>query len=77
MALLYFTNITTLAAMADALDSVSHDQWTRMLQGAWSGPILLNLAFRAWLTVAGGSLLVDDTVIDTPYARLLGEAAWV
>ena len=77
MALLYFTNITTCSAMADALDSASHDQLTRMLQGAWSGHILLNLALRALFTVAGGYLLVDDTVIEKPYARLLGEAGWV
>jgi putative transposase len=75
-ALLYFTNITTCSAMADALDSVSHDQLTRMLQGAWSGHILLNLALRALFTVAGGYLLVDDTVVEKPYARWLGEAAW-
>src|SRR5215831_11583457 len=77
MALLYFTNITTCSAMADALDSVSHDQLTRMLQGTWSGHILLNLALRALFTVADGYLLVDDTVVEKPYARLLGEAAWV
>jgi putative transposase len=76
-ALLYFTNITTCSAMADALDSVSHDQLTRMLQGAWSGHILLNLALRALFTVVGGYLLVEDTVVEKPYARLLGEAAWV
>jgi hypothetical protein len=76
-ALLYFTNITTCSAMADALDSVSHDRLTRLLQGAWSGHILLNLALRALFTVAGGYLLVDDTVVEKPYARLLGEAAWV
>jgi DDE family transposase len=28
-------------------------------------------------TVAGGYLLVEDTVVEKPYARLLGEAAWV
>ncbi len=38
------TTITTCSALADALDRASHDQLTRMLQGAWSGPILLNLA---------------------------------
>ena len=76
-ALLYFTNITTCSAMADALDRVSHDQLTRMLQGAWSGHILLNLALRALFTVVGGYLLVDDTVVEKPYARLRGEAAWV
>jgi hypothetical protein len=44
MALLYFTNITTCVALADAFDSASHDQLTRMLQGAWSGQTLFNLA---------------------------------
>jgi putative transposase len=28
-------------------------------------------------TVAGGYLLVEDTVVEKPYARLRGEAAWV
>ena len=42
-ALLYFTNITTCSAIADALDSASHDRLTRMLQGTWSGHTLLNL----------------------------------
>jgi hypothetical protein len=77
MALLYFTNIATCSAMAGAFDSVSHDQLTRMLQRPWSGHILLNLALRALFTVAGGVLIVDDTVVEKPYARLLGEAAWV
>jgi putative transposase len=77
MALLYFTNITTCSAMSDAFDSVSHDQLTRMLQGTWSGHILLNLTLRLLFTVAGGYLILDDTVVEKPYARLLGEAAWV
>ena len=77
MALLYFTKLTTCSAIAGAFDSVSHDRLTRMLQGTWSGHILLNLALRALFTVAGGYLIVDDTVIEKPYAQLLGEAAWV
>jgi hypothetical protein len=28
-------------------------------------------------TVAGGYLIRDDTVVEKPYARWLGEAAWV
>jgi hypothetical protein len=36
-ALLYSTNITTCSAIADALDSASHDQLTRMLQGSLVG----------------------------------------
>ncbi len=77
MALLYFTKVTTCSAISDAFDSVSHDQLTRMLQGTWSGHTLLNLALRALFTVAGGYLIVDDTVVAKPAARLLGEAAWV
>jgi hypothetical protein len=77
MALLYLTNVTTCAAIADAFDSVSHARLTRRLQGTWSGPTLLHLALRLLFTVAGGYLIVDDTVVATPYARLLGEAAWV
>ena len=77
MALLYLTNMTTCAAIADAFDSVSHDRLTRMLQGTWSGHRLLDLALRALFPVAGGYLSVDDPVVAKPYARLLGEAAWV
>lgn len=77
MALLYFTKVTTCSAIADAFDSVSHDRLTRMLQGTWSGHILLDLALRTLFTVAGGYLIVDDTVVAKPYARFLGEAAWV
>jgi putative transposase len=77
MALLYFTKITPCSAIADVFDSASHDRLTRMLQGTWSGHTLLNLALGALFTVAGGYLIVDDTVIEKPYARLLGEAAWV
>ena len=75
MALLYLTNLTTCSAISDALDSVSHDRLTRMLQGTWSGHTLLDLALRTLFTVAGGYLIVDDTVVAKPYARLLGEAA--
>src|SRR5262245_3275069 len=77
IALRYFPHMTTCSAIADALDSVSHDRLTRMLQGSWSGHRLLDLALRTLFTVAGGSLIVDDTVVAKPYARLLGEAAWV
>jgi len=77
MALLHFTNMTTCSTIADAFDSMSHDRLTRMLQGTWSGHTLLHLALRTLFSVAGGYLIVDDTVVAKPYARLLGEAAWV
>jgi putative transposase len=47
-----------------------------MLQGTWSGHTLFDLALRAVFSVAGGYLILDDTVVEKPYARLLGEAAW-
>jgi hypothetical protein len=76
MGLLYFTNITTCSAIADAFDSASHDRVTRMLHGPWSGQTLLDLALRMLFAVAGGYLIVDDTVVEKPYARFLSEAAW-
>lgn len=54
MALLYFTKVTSCAAIADAFDSVSHDRLTRMLNGSWSGQTLLPLALRPLFTVVGG-----------------------
>lgn len=77
MALLYFTNLTTCSAIADAFDSASHDRLTRMLHGSWSGHTLLDLALRTLFAVAGGYLIIDDTVVDKPYAQRLDEAAWV
>lgn len=77
MALLYFTRVSTCTAIAEAFAEVSHDRLTRMLQGNWSGHTLLDLALRTLFTVAGGYLIVDDTVVEKPYARRLGEAAWV
>lgn len=32
---------------------------------------------RALFTIVGGYLILDDTVVEKPYARFLGEAAWV
>jgi hypothetical protein len=66
MAVLYCTNLTTCSAMADAFDSVSHDQLTRLLHGTWSGHTLLHLALRVLFPVAGGYLIVDDTVSEKP-----------
>jgi hypothetical protein len=54
MALRYFTSFTTGSAISDAFDSASHAQGTRLLQGTWSGPTLLNVAFRLLFTVTGG-----------------------
>ena len=75
MALLYFTKVSTCSAIADAFDSASHDCLTRMLHRDWSGQTLFDLALRVLFAVAGGWLILDDTVIEKPYARLVGEGA--
>ena len=74
MALLYFTRLSTCSTIAEVMASASHDCLTRMLNGRWSGQILLDIALRTLFTVAGGYLILDDTVVAKPYARLLGEA---
>jgi putative transposase len=76
-ALLYFAEVSTCFAIAQALETPSHDRLTRMLKGQWSGQILLELALRALFTVVGGDLIVDDTIVEKPHAALLAEAAWV
>jgi hypothetical protein len=48
-----------------------------MLKGDWSGHTRLHLALRILFTIAGGYLIIDDTVAEKPYARLWGEAAGV
>ena len=54
MALLYFTNITTRPAMADAFTARLMISCPVRLQGSWSGQTLLHLALRALFAVAGG-----------------------
>jgi putative transposase len=77
MALLYFTRVSTCSTIAEAMAEASHDRLTRMLNGNWSGQILLDSALRILFIVAGGYLIVDDTVVEKPYAQHLGEAAWI
>jgi hypothetical protein len=62
-ALLYFAEVSTCVAIAQALEMTSHDRLTRMLWGQWSGQTLLDLALRALFTVVGGDLIVDDTIV--------------
>ena len=45
-ALLYDRTSASCVALAEALQTVSQDRWTRMLQGDWSGHTRLALAFR-------------------------------
>ena len=64
-------------ALAEALATVSHDRWTRRLQGDWSGQTLLELAVRTLLTWERGDLIIDDTVMPKPFATVIEGLAWV
>ena len=65
------------SSIAEVFAKASHDCLTRMLNGNWSGQTLLDVALRVLFKVVGGYLIVEDTVVEKPYAQLLNEAGWV
>jgi hypothetical protein len=46
IALLYYRTSASCVALAEALETVSHDRLTRLLQSDWSGQRLLDLTFH-------------------------------
>jgi Transposase DDE domain len=64
-------------ALAEGLQTVSHDGLTRLLQADWSGPTLLELAWRTLFACERGALLVDDTVLPKPFATAIEGLAWL
>ena len=76
-ALLYDGTSTSCVALAEALQTVSHDRLTRMLQADWSGQTLLELAVRTLFVWERGYLILDDTVIPKPFATAIESLAWV
>jgi putative transposase len=63
--------------MGEALQTVSHDRLTRMLQADWSGQTLLERACRMLVVWERGYLILDDTVIPKPFATAMESLAWV
>ena len=76
-ALLYYRTSSSCVALAEVLETVSHDRLTRMLQGNWSGQRLLEYALRTLFTWERGVLILDDTVIPKPFATAIEGLAWV
>ena len=76
-ALLYYRTSSSCVALAEALQSVSHDRLTRMLRGDWSGQRLLECALRTLFTWERGALILDATVIPKPFATAIEGLAWV
>jgi len=63
-------------ALAEALETISHDRLTRLLQGDWSGHRRLALAWRTRFVWERGSLIIDDMVIPKPCAAAIEGLAW-
>jgi putative transposase len=76
-ALLYYRTSATCVALAEALQTVSHDRLTRMLQADWSGQRLLESACRTLFVWERGYLIIDDTVVPKPFATAMAGLAWV
>jgi hypothetical protein len=62
-------------ALAEALETVSHDRLTRMLSADWSGQRLLVSAVRTLFIWERGDLIRDDTVIPKPLATTIESLA--
>ena len=76
-ALLYYRTSGSCVALAEALETVSHDRLTRMLQSDWSEQTLLELACRTLLSWQRGFLIIDDTVLPKPFAAAIEGLVWV
>jgi Transposase DDE domain len=63
--------------LAEALETVSHDRLTRLLQADWSGHTLLEFAVRPLFVWERGYLILDDTVLPKPFATAIEGLAWV
>src|SRR5215510_3417489 len=76
-ALLYYRTSVSCVALAEALETVSHDGLTRLLQADWSGQTLLELAWRTLFACERGYLIIDDTVLAKPFATAIEGLAWL
>jgi putative transposase len=76
-AVLYDRTSATCVALAEAVQTVSHDRLTRMLQSEWSGHTLLDVVCRTLFVWNRGFLSIDDTVLPKPFATAIENLAWV
>jgi DDE superfamily endonuclease len=76
-ALLYYRTSVSCVALAEALQTASHDRLPRLLQATWSGPTRLELAVRTLFVWERGDLIIDDTVLPKPFATAIEGLAWV
>jgi hypothetical protein len=65
-ALPYYRTSASCMALTEGLQTVSHDGLTGLLQAAWSGQTLLDLAWRTRFVCERGDLILADTVLPKP-----------
>ena len=76
-ALLYSGTSSRCVALAEGLQTGSHDRLTRRLRADWSGQTRLELAVRTSFVRERGYLLLDDTGLLNPFATVMERLAWV
>jgi hypothetical protein len=76
-ALLDYRTSVSCVALAEALETVSHDRLTRLLQGNWSRHTLLDRAIRTLFVWDRGYLMIDDTILAKTFATAIEGPAWV
>ena len=76
-ALMYYRTSASCVALAEGLQTVSHDGLTRLLQANGSGHTLLELAWRTLFACERGYLIGDDTVLPKPFATAIEGLAWL
>ena len=77
IALLSDQTSATCVALAEALETVSHDRLPRLLRAYGSGPTLLEHVCRTLFVWEEGNLIFDDTVIPKPVATAMDGRVWV
>ena len=76
IAIIYRDTKASCVALSEWYEGVSHDQFTRLLSSAQSWPTLLWRVFASRLIGEGGSLIVDDTVLEKFGSKVFG-VYWV
>jgi len=75
--LLYYSTSGGCVMLAEALETVSQDRLTRLLQATWSGQTPLELSFRTLFVLKRSYLILDDEVIPKPFAKVMEGLPWV
>jgi putative transposase len=76
-ALRYDRPSATCVALAEAVQTASHDRLTRLLQSDWSGHTRLDVVCRTLFVWERGFLIIDDAVLPKPFATAIENLAWV